>query len=104
MTDDSPIASSVLAIGSIKWREAKPFNAKDLRRLQAQRQEVPGSQPDTPLLALSRCGSEVDGVACFSPEDLLKAYPESRQLLPTHVSASGPANLAPSTSPRREIA
>ena len=77
VTDDSPIASSVLAIGSIKWREAKPFDAKDLRRLQAQRQEVPGSQPDTPLLALSRCGSEVDGVICFSPEDLLEAYPES---------------------------
>ncbi len=77
VTDDSPVASSVLAIGSIKWREAKPFNVKDLRRLQAQRQEVPGSQPDTPLLALSRCGSEVDGVICFSPEDLLEAYPES---------------------------
>ena len=50
VTDDSPVASSVLAIGSIKWREAKPFNVKDLRRLQAQRQEVTGSQPDTPPL------------------------------------------------------
>lgn len=72
--DRAPVAKRILAVGSIKWLEAAPFDAHDLGRLQAHRLQVPGAQPDTPLIAVSRSGFSVDGIQGFEPEELLSAF------------------------------
>lgn len=77
--DRSPVAKQILAVGSIKWRESKPFTRGDLGVLQAQRAKVPGAGPATPLLAVSRSGFDAgcQDVAQFGPADLLDAYRDS---------------------------
>ncbi|MFT4165175.1 MAG: ATP-binding protein [Microlunatus sp.] len=74
VADRSPIAKQILAVGSIKWREDAAFTSQDLARLQLHRHQLPGTQADTPLLAVSRAGFEVGGIATFGPDDLLSAY------------------------------
>jgi len=75
VADRAPVARRILALGSIKWLEQAPFDAHDLGRLQHDRARMPGAEPDTPLIAVSRSGCTASGVRSFSPADLLAAYP-----------------------------
>ncbi|WP_424531203.1 hypothetical protein ACOZ38_14875 [Sphaerisporangium viridialbum] len=72
--DRAPVAKRVTAVGSIKWLENRPFDAHDLARLVLHRSLLPGADDTTPLLAVSRSGSTVDGVPTIVPEDLLSAW------------------------------
>lgn len=63
-------------VGSVKWRENAPFDRADLVRLVADTASVPGTSPQTPMVAVSRSGVVADGLAAsWSPEDLLVAWP-----------------------------
>jgi uncharacterized protein len=64
-------------VGSIKWREKLPFNGRDLGRIAAQRNEVPGTDEDTVLIGVSREGFDEQGSGldtALVPEDLLEAW------------------------------
>ncbi len=66
--------TDVVFIGSIKWRERRPFRREDLRALAEQRARAPGAQ-DALLVGVSRTGfttTELD--AAFDAEDLLTAW------------------------------
>ncbi|OIV36549.1 ATPase [Mangrovactinospora gilvigrisea] len=73
--DRAPIAKQITAVGSIKWLENKPFDARDLSRLRTHRDQLPGASGDTPLLAVSRNGSSLDALPVLTPDDLLRAWP-----------------------------
>ena len=51
----------VAFVGSIKWRERIPFGGRDLGRIAAQRDEVPGTDEDPVLVSVSREGFDVRG-------------------------------------------
>lgn len=72
--DRAPVASAVTLVGSIKWLESRPFDSHDLAQLVAHRAAVPGADESTPLLVVSRSGTNTDGVAVLGPEDLLTAW------------------------------
>ncbi|MEX2449032.1 MAG: DUF234 domain-containing protein [Solirubrobacterales bacterium] len=61
-------------VGSIKWRESRPFDRQDLAALVASRARVPGATEDARLVGVSRSGfttSELD--VELGPDDLLAA-------------------------------
>lgn len=67
----------VAFVGSIKWRERTPFSGRDLGRVAAQRDEVPGTHEDTLLVGVSREGFDEQGRSvdvALSPQDLLEAW------------------------------
>ena len=67
----------VAFVGSIKWRERTPFDGRDLGRIAAQRNEVPGTDEDTELIGVSREGFDRRGRGldtALVPEDLLEAW------------------------------
>ena len=70
--DRAPVARSIAYVGSIKWRENKPFTAADGTALAASRSSIPGAA-EAPLVAVSRAGSEASlpGLTAVSPEALL---------------------------------
>ncbi|WP_026455392.1 ATP-binding protein [Saccharomonospora iraqiensis] len=72
--DREPVAKRVTLAGSIKWLQNHPFDGHDLARLVRHRSQLPGADDDTPLFAVSRSGSTVDGVRTLTPEDLLSAW------------------------------
>ncbi|MDT0346983.1 ATP-binding protein [Streptomyces litchfieldiae] len=72
--DRLPIAKKVTLVGSIKWLENKPFDARDLARLVVHRSQLPGADDTTPLLAVTRNGCTAEGVRHLSPDDLLTAW------------------------------
>jgi uncharacterized protein len=74
--DRAPVASRIDFIGSIKWLEDKPFGRRDYDELVRDLLAVPGAQPDTPLVAVSRCGvAEGTPVAAhWGPADLVRAW------------------------------
>jgi uncharacterized protein len=64
-------------VGSIKWRERNPFDGRDLGRIAAQLDEIPGTDEDTVLVGVSREGFDEQGRGvdvALAPEDLLKAW------------------------------
>lgn len=64
-------------MGSIKWREKLSFGGRDLGRLAAQRDEVPGTDEETVLIGVSREGFDEQGRGldtALVPEDLLEAW------------------------------
>ena len=66
----------VAFVGSIKWRERSPFGGRDLGRIAAQRDDVPGTDEDTVLVGVSRDGFDEQGRGvdvALVPEDLLEA-------------------------------
>jgi AAA+ ATPase superfamily predicted ATPase len=66
--------TDVVFLGSIKWRERRPFRREDLRALAEQRAHVPGAH-DAHLVGVSRTGfttTELD--AAFGADDLLAAW------------------------------
>lgn len=73
--DRSPVAARITAVGSIKWHDEKPFDTRDLARLAHHRDRLPGADPATTLLAISRTGSTVDGLPLLTPAELLTAWP-----------------------------
>lgn len=74
VADRGPVASTVLAVGAIKWRERTAFGDHDLGRLLAHRAQLPGATATTPLVVISRAGCEVEGVAAYDPADLIAAW------------------------------
>ncbi|GAA1579778.1 MULTISPECIES: ATP-binding protein [Kribbella] len=72
--DRGPVARQITAVGSIKWLERKPFDARDLSRLHVHRSQLPGASESTPLLAVARAGVAVDGVQAVGPAELLAAW------------------------------
>jgi hypothetical protein len=67
----------VAFVGSIKWREWTPFGGRDLGRIAAQRNEVPGTDEDAVLVGVSREGFDERGRGvdvALAPEDLLEAW------------------------------
>jgi AAA+ ATPase superfamily predicted ATPase len=72
--DREPVARRVLALGSVKWKENRAFDARDLAALMVHRSQLPGASDSTPLVVVSRSGCDVDGVIALGPEDLVGAY------------------------------
>lgn len=72
--DRSPIAKKITFVGSVKWLESKPFDARDLARLVTHRSQLPGADDSTPLLALTRTPSTAPDVPVLGPTDLLAAW------------------------------
>lgn len=73
--DREPIAERLLFLGSIKWLENAPFDARDLVALQKHRDRVTGEP--IPLIAVSRSGCATRHLdAVFGPDDLLQAWVE----------------------------
>ncbi|MFD6269235.1 AAA family ATPase [Nocardia asteroides] len=74
--DRAPVAKSVHFIGSIKWLENQPFDRHDYDALTRAVLAVPGTTPDTPLVAVSRSGltSDAPVTAWWGPEDLVAAW------------------------------
>ncbi|SBT55029.1 ATP-binding protein [Micromonospora narathiwatensis] len=74
--DRTPVAKRITFVGSVKWLENGPFDDHDLGRLLMHRAQLPGADERTPLVAVSRSGVAVDGVAVLTPADLLTAWPD----------------------------
>lgn len=72
--DRAPVAQRVTMVGSVKWLENKPFDARDQARLIVHRSQLPGADENTPLLAVTRSGSSVKDLTALSPGDLLQAW------------------------------
>lgn len=72
--DREPIAKKITMVGSVKWLENKPFDGHDLTRLIIHRRQLPGADDTTPLLAVTRSGATIDGVAVLGPDELLAAW------------------------------
>jgi hypothetical protein len=72
--DRGPVAKRITCVGSVKWLENRAFDAHDLARLIGHRSRLPGAEDSTPLVAVSRGGTTVDGVVPFGPDDLLAAW------------------------------
>ena len=59
-------------LGSIKWRDRKPFDRRDRERLAKTRGVVPGTAKDTPLLGISATGFDSPGLDLeLGPDDLI---------------------------------
>ncbi len=74
--DREPVASAVHFVGSIKWLESQQFSGRDYQAMARDVLAVPGTDLDTPLVAVSRCGVE-DGLplaAQWGPDDLVRAW------------------------------
>jgi AAA+ ATPase superfamily predicted ATPase len=74
--DREPVANAVHFVGSIKWLESKPFGGREHQALARDMLVVPGAGPDTPLVAVSRCGVEggLPLAAHWGPDDLVRAW------------------------------
>ncbi|MFI8926211.1 DUF234 domain-containing protein [Streptomyces sp. NPDC053474] len=54
--DREPVVRQVHFVGSVKWLEAQLFGRHEYDVLVRDMVAVPGAGPDTPLVAVSRCG------------------------------------------------
>lgn len=72
--DRAPIAQHLTMVGSIKWLENKPFDARDHARLIVHRSQLPGADESTPLIAVARSGCAVKDLTALSPDELLQAW------------------------------
>jgi AAA+ ATPase superfamily predicted ATPase len=72
---DRDTAREVEFVGSIKWRDNKPFGRRDMASLTASRSDVPGASEDSLLVGVSRSGFDTTGLdVALSGEDILRAY------------------------------
>jgi hypothetical protein len=69
-----PVARQIHFVGSVKWRDNRPFSQADLAELLVHRSAVPGATETTPLVAVSRDHAQVDGVHLLTPDDLIDAW------------------------------
>ena len=68
----------VVAVGSIKWREAQPFGRRDGDQLIRASAAVPGISGDTELIGVSATGFSSSGIDReVGPDDLLRAWDPS---------------------------
>ena len=74
IADRAPKASTIYAVGSIKWRESAPFDQSDLGRLLHHRTLLPGATDETPVVVVSRSGSTVRDVRVIGPDELIGAW------------------------------
>lgn len=72
--DREPVAREICFVGSIKWRDNRPFNHTDLAELHAQRSLLPGASASTPLVAVSREAAPLEDVHMLVAADLLDAW------------------------------
>ena len=74
--DREPVARQVHFVGSVKWLETQPFGRHEYDALVRDMLAVPGAAPDTPLVAVSRCGvaDDLPLAAHWGPEDLVRAW------------------------------
>lgn len=74
--DRGPVASQVHFAGSIKWFDTKLFTQHDYDRLARDVTVIPGANPDTPLVAVSRTGfaAGLPLASQWAPADLLSAW------------------------------
>jgi uncharacterized protein len=73
--DRASAASRILFTGSIKWQTAKPFDRHDRAALVGDMASVPGVDPATELLAVSRSGAASDApLRSIGPDELLAAW------------------------------
>ncbi|MGW3655175.1 ATP-binding protein [Streptomyces sp. NPDC005151] len=74
--DRAPTAGALHFVGSVKWLENQPFGRREYDTLARDLLAVPGAVPDTPLVAVSRCGVEggLPLAAHWGPEDLVRAW------------------------------
>jgi hypothetical protein len=72
--DREPVAKRIALVGSVKWRDGHPFDERDLAALVAHRAQVPGADDDTPLVAVSRSGVQVNSPVALGPADLIAAW------------------------------
>lgn len=76
--DKEAPANQVGFVGSIKWFEQAPFGSRELHTLARHAQMVPGVDPETRLVGVSRSGFAVEGLhAEIGPEHLMEAWPEA---------------------------
>jgi uncharacterized protein len=63
-------------VGSVRWLETQPFGRHEYDALVRAMLAVPGTAPDTPLVAVSRSGVTDDPplAASWGPEDLVRAW------------------------------
>jgi AAA+ ATPase superfamily predicted ATPase len=73
--DTLPVAKRIGFVGSIKWREGKPFGRADALDLAKHRDEVPGAG-DAPLVGVSSTGFDADALldVRISADDLIGAF------------------------------
>jgi uncharacterized protein len=68
----------VAFVGSIKWRQQRPFDGRDASSLAAQLSLVPGTDDMTVLVAVSASGFDVRDIPIrLGPADLLNAWASS---------------------------
>ncbi|RKN40417.1 ATP-binding protein [Streptomyces hoynatensis] len=73
---DRAPARDIAFVGSIKWHEQEPFDARSHAALARDAAAVPGVTEETALIAVSRtrCTAR-DLAAVYRPEDLIRAWP-----------------------------
>lgn len=68
-------ASEIAFVGSIKWRDNRPFGRKDLADLVQHRADVPGANGETRLVGVSRSDFDVSGLDVeLNADDIISAY------------------------------
>jgi uncharacterized protein len=68
-------AGRVEMVGSVTWRENAPFDSVDHAALLRSRDQVPGTDSGTILLAVSRTGVQAPGVdIALGPTELIDAW------------------------------
>jgi AAA+ ATPase superfamily predicted ATPase len=78
--DSAPRPDVIPFIGSIKWRADQRFHRSDAAELASQRLAVPGADPNTELLGVSRQGFDADTRLDIelTPDDIIAAYRPAR--------------------------
>lgn len=72
---DRQPAKTVSFVGSIKWLENSPFDARDFQTLARDAAAVPGVDAETALVAISRSGATTSAPSrVFGPAELLEAW------------------------------
>jgi hypothetical protein len=73
--DRAGVANRIMFAGSIKWQTTKPFSSHDHAALVRDVAAVPGVDPGTKLLAVSRTGVAADlPVRSVGPDELMAAW------------------------------
>ena len=77
VADEAPVATSIYAVGSIKWRSSIAFDGRDLDALLMHRSQVPGATSETPLLVVARSGTSVGNMPhlkVIDADELIEAW------------------------------
>jgi uncharacterized protein len=74
VADGATAPATPTAVGSVKWRDTRPFDARDLADLHAARPLVPGAD-DAATVAVGRAGVDARDVdLALTPADLLATW------------------------------